>query len=126
MPSKADTITCCGGATMLSKMRSLRSWSSVGDEEGCGHIPAQRLPVVRAAQLLEETGNGSPNPRRQDDGGGKLWIADGEIEGHSTAHAVPDQHRLCELKPLAHPCQIVGEDLHRVVLARLVASAVPT
>jgi hypothetical protein len=34
---------------------------------------------------------------------------------------VPDLHRLCVIKPPAPPCQIVGEDLHRVVLVRLVA-----
>jgi hypothetical protein len=51
--------------------------------------------------------------------------AGGEVEGHYPAHTVSDHHRLGELKPLAHPGQIVGEDLHRVALVRLVALAVP-
>ena len=54
-----------------------------------------------------------------------MRVASGEIEGHYAAHAVPDHHRLGELETLAHPCQVVGEILHRVALAGLVALSVP-
>jgi hypothetical protein len=35
------------------------------------------------------------------------------------------QHRLGELEAQAHPCQVVGEVLHGVTLAGLIALAVP-
>src|SRR5919107_4435321 len=54
-----------------------------------------------------------------------MRVAGSEIEGHYAAHAVPDDHRLGELEVLAHPCQIVGEVLHRIALVGLIALAVP-
>jgi hypothetical protein len=48
-----------------------------------------------------------------------------KVERLYAAHTVPDHHRLRELKALARPYQIVGEDLHSAVLVRLVAPSVP-
>jgi hypothetical protein len=104
-----------------------------GDEEGISHIPAKHIPVAWAAQFLEEAWDGRADAGRQDDGriqhdddgGGKFWIPSREVEGDYAAHAVPDHHRLFEPEPLAHPRKIVGEDLHRVRLVRLVAPSVP-
>jgi len=112
-------------------MRSLRCRSSVGMKR-VSHVPAKQIPVAWAAQFLEEAWDGRADAGRQDDGriqhddgGGKVWIPSREVESDYAPHAVPDHHRLFEPEPLAHPCNIVGEDLHRVRLVWLIDPSVP-
>jgi hypothetical protein len=104
-----------------------------GDEQRVGCVLAQRLPVVRAPQSLEQAGDGGAGRGRQHhsriehhDGREHIGVAGGEVKGDYAGQAMPDHHRLLDSDPMAGPGEVVGEELYRVVLLRLVASAVPT
>jgi hypothetical protein len=57
---------------------------------------------------------------------GNFRVTGGKFKRYISTHAMSDHDRPYQVKLLAKPCQIVGEDSHRVVLMRSVAFSMST